>query len=343
MKAWAAIFLFCCTFMASAGELKERQLTSDRAMTLFHSGQFAALDKDARQYRESGARTSSGLWKLTLFYSGLTQIPNSNVMDEDYWKGLENKALKWASTYPNSPSGHLVYADFLISHAWMYRGGGWSNEVREEDWKPFHAYLAKARNYLTRHKAVASRDPRWYELMIKLATAEGWNMNEFNSLVDEATARHPYFYQIYFAAIDYLSPKWHGSRDEIEHFAQKAVKITRGAEGKGIYSRIYWYASQVNYGEDLFTDSSVVWSKMSQSIDDVLKQYPDQWNINNFAYFSCLAGDAQKTSSLTSRVTGRPILEAWKSMSFYDRCKKWSSTTLKENRKQFGTGPRLEI
>jgi len=344
IKAWAAVFLFCCcAFPASADELKERQVISDRAMTLFHSGQFGALERDARQYLKRSSRTSSGLWKLTLFYSGLAQIPNANVTDEGYWSGLENKALKWVSSYPDSPSGHLVYADFLIRHAWMYRGSGWSHEVREADWKPFREYIAKARKYLAEHKAVASRDPHWYELMIQVATAEGWETEDFNSLVNEATSRHPYFYQIYFAAIAYLTPKWHGSKEEIENFAQKAVSITRDVEGEAIYSRIYWVASQANYGENLFTDSKVVWNKMSESIDDVLKQYPDQWNINNFAYFSCLAGDAKKTSSLMARVTGKPILEAWKSMSFYDRCKEWSSTSLKEQKKRMGPGPLMEI
>jgi hypothetical protein len=335
--------LAACSFASSADELKERQLTSDRAVTLFHSGNFSALDKDAMRYRESGDRTSSGLWKLTLFYAGLAGIPNSEVTDEAYWKGLENKALKWTSAYPNSPAGHLVYADFLMSHGWMYRGNGWGQQVRQEDWKPFHEYIAKARIYLMEHKAVASRDPYWYELMIKVATAEGWNIQDFNALVDEATSRYPYFYQVYFAAINYLTPKWHGSREEIENFAQRAVKNTRKVEGEAIYSRIYWVASQSNYGDNLFTDSNVVWSRMSKSIDDVLKRYPDQWNINNFAYFSCLAGDAEKTSGLMSRITGRPILQAWKSMDFYDQCKHWSSAKLNGNKEQIQAGPKIAI
>jgi hypothetical protein len=193
------------------------------------------------------------------------------------------------------------------------------------------------------HKAVASRDPYWYELMIKVATAEGWNIQDFNALVDEATSRYPYFYQVYFAAINYLTPKWHGSREEIENFAQRAVKNTRKVEGEAIYSRIYWVASQSNYGDNLFTDSNVVWSRMSKSIDDVLKRYPDQWNINNFAYFSCLAGDAEKTSGLMSRITGRPILQAWKSMDFYDQCKHWSSAKLNGNKEQIQAGPKIAI
>ncbi|MFP5418083.1 MAG: cytoplasmic protein [Gammaproteobacteria bacterium] len=331
------------SFSSSADELKERQVTSDTAVTYFHSGQFAALDRDAKRYRDKGDRTSSGLWKLTLFYTGLSGIPNSAVTDEAYWQDLERKAQQWISAFPDSPAGHLVYADFLMSHGWMYRGNGWSHQVRQSDWKPFHEYVAKTRQYLNKHKAVAARDPRWYELMIKVATAEGWEIEAFNALVDEATSRHPYFYQIYFAAIHYLTPKWHGSKEEIEKFAQNAVSKTRSVENDAMYARIYWVASQSNYGDSLFTDSDVVWSKMSKSIDEVLKRYPDQWNINNFAYFSCLAGDAKKTSSLMTRMTGRPIMQAWKSMDFHDRCKRWSSASQAPQENKAKTGPLIPI
>lgn len=339
--AWllCGVLLSGWPLVPAADELKERQLISDRAMTLFHSRQFAVLDEDAAKYRESGARTSSGLWKLTMFYDGLSEVPNRDVTDEVYWTALENEALKWVAAHPNSPAGHLVYAEFLMSRAWMYRGNGWGYQVRSEDWKPFHESMAKARQYLNKHKAVASRDPHWYDMMIRVATAQGWETQDFNALVAEATSRYPYFYQLYFSAMNYLTPKWHGSREEVEKFAQKAVKITRGEEGEAMYSRIYWAASQSNFRERLFTDSSVVWAKMSKSMDEVLKRYPDQWNINNFAYFSCLAGDADKTSSLMGRITGRPILQAWKSMDYYERCKLWSSARRKHKDDHVRVGP----
>jgi hypothetical protein len=63
---------------------------------------------------------------------------------------------------------------------------------------------------------------------------------------------------------------------------------------------------------------------MSKSIDDVLAQYPDQWNINNFAYFSCLAGDKNKTRLLITQIQNEPILEVWGGINFYYQCKFWA-------------------
>lgn len=315
---------------APTSEYMARQVIKDETASLFHTGNFRALDRLARQYREHGDRTSSGLWKLTLYYGGLASIPNQSVADENYWKDLESKALRWVSFSPDSPAPHLFYAGILRSHGWSYRGTGYSNEVRQQDWKPFYEYVAKARKYLETHKKVASKDPHWYEMMIDIATAEGWSREDFNSLVDEATGRHPYFYQIYFSAINYLTPKWHGSKEQIEAFAKDAVRITRKKEGESLYARIYWVASQSNYGNSLFTDSKVVWSEMSKSIDDVLKRYPDQWNINNFAHFACLAGDAPKAMQLISKIEGKPIMDVWKSLSTFNQCLEWSSTPNKE-------------
>lgn len=310
---------------SAPSELMSRQLILHKIVALFQTDNFRELNRLSKQYRDNGERTSSGIWKLSLFYASLASVANKNIADEEYWNQLEAKTLKWVDFDPGSPAAHLAYANFLISHAWMYRGNAYASEVREEDWKPFYDTISKARNYLEAHKQVASKDPRWYELMIIISMAQGWDLRDFNTLTEEATARYPYFYQIYFAAIDYLTPKWHGSKEEIELFARTAVALTRKEEGDSMYSRIYWYASQTNYGNSLFTDSIVVWSMMSKSIDDVLRRYPDQWNINNFAHFACLSGDAEKTRQLIAKIDGKPIIEVWGSMRFFNACNKSTS------------------
>lgn len=330
------LFLFVLLFTTSniaANELEDRQVISDKVRTLFLLENYSALDAMASEYRNNGERTSSGLWKLTLFYGGIDMLPNIEVTTKDYWDGLEAKSSGWIKAFPESPSGYLAHTHILMRHAWMFRGSGWGYQVRSDDWKPFHEYVQKARLVLERNKEVASKDPQWYALMIDVATAQDWDMRQFNALLKEASARHPYFYQIYFEAVNYLTPKWHGSKEEIEKFARKVVGFTRAKEKNGMYARIYWVASQDNYGSDLFTKSAVVWKEMSKAIDDVIEQYPDQWNINNFAYFSCLAGDSNKTRHLISMIEGKPIVSAWQNMDFYSQCKAWSEAGISANLK----------
>lgn len=322
------IFLLAALILSSptsANELQERESIKNTVSQLFIKEQFEDLSKLSIKYLKTEERTSSGLWKLTLYNSAISGITDKNNRDEKYWSDLEAKTLRWIKSQPDSPSGYIAYATILMNHAWMYRGGGWSHEVREEDWEPFNAYVRKAKQHLIENKSIASNDPRWYETMLSIATAEGWSDEDFETLINEATSKHPFFYQIYFMAIDYLTPKWHGNKEKIEEFARKSVITTAPKDKFGMYARIYWYASQTNYGPALFTDSAVTWDSMNRSIDDVLAQYPDQWNINNFAYFACLAGDKDKTYALIKQIQPTLIDRAWGITSFYYQCKSWSS------------------
>ncbi len=46
------------------------------------------------------------------------------------------------------------------------------------------------------------------------------------------------------------------------------------------------------YGElDMFKNGPTDWKRMKQGFEDILAQYPDAWNRNNFAQFTCRAGD----------------------------------------------------
>jgi hypothetical protein len=291
---------------------------------MFMQEKFDALDKLADEYRTTESRSSSGLWMLTHFYAGIGVVKNQS-QEEKYWADIESKALRWAASNPNSPAAYNVYADFLVGHGWKFRGSALAYQVRKENWKPFYKQLSKARKYLLKKKRIASADPKWYETMLIIARAEGWDRKQFDELVAEAVSKHPYFYQIYFSALGYLVPTWHGDKGEIEKFANFAVEQTKDKEGMGIYARIYWYASQTYYNADLFA-SDIDWDKMKRGIDDVLARYPDQWNINNFAYFSCLSADKQKTFELIGKITAPPIYHVWgnSAYNYYERCKAWT-------------------
>lgn len=321
--------LLIAPVLSLAGELEDRAEYARRFSTMFIDEKFAALDRLSDEYRTTESRSASGLWMLTHFYAGITTVADTDIPDENYWANIEAKALRWAEASPNSPAPHNVYASFLIAHGWRFRGSGWAHKVRKEDWAPFYEKLAKAREYLLQNKRIASIDPKWYEEMMVIARAEQWDRRRFDELVNEAISRHPYFYQIYFAALDYLVPKWHGSKEEVEKFAKLSVEATKIREETGMYARVYWYASQTQFGNGLFTESSVVWDKMKKGIDAVLARYPDQWNINNFTRFACLAGDKNKARELIGRIEGAPLARAWSDdPQLFEKCKVWVNDRL---------------
>jgi hypothetical protein len=331
MKRYVVTFLLAAisacasipTPITQRDELSERAAIRSEVVTLIGGEQFSKLEALAARYRMSQSRTSNGIWQLTLFYSGVASAFDSDRKEQDFWLKAERSAKKWVADYPNSATAHLSYAKMLLSHGWSFRGSGYANTVEPQNWKPFEGYVQQARVYLEKNKRVASNDPHWYELMAVVACAQGWPESDFSKLISEGLQREPLFYQTYFAAIDYYAPKWGGSAVAIEQFAREGLEQTRSTEGFAMYARIYWYASQTQFYDRLFSESLVDWTTMKKGIDDVLNKYPDSWNINNFAKFACLSKDKAKTAELMGRITDAPLGAVWGS-SFFQQCKVWA-------------------
>ncbi len=307
-------------------ELAERAQVRSEVIGLVSAGDFAKLEALAELYRSTKARTSSGVWKLTLFNAGVSDAFHNSNKEPEFWAAAEKRVSAWVKRYPKSPTARLAYAQVLLNRGWSIRGVGYANTVEPQNWRPFFEYTAKARRYLETHKAIAASDPRWFETMAVIAYSEGWPEAEFAKLIREAASREPGFYQTYFAAIIYYLPKWGGNASAIEGFAKEVLEWTQAAEGFGMYARIYWYASQEQFGERLFTESLVDWPLMKKGMDDVLKKYPDNWNINNFAKFSCLAQDKTKAAELFARIRYPVPMEAWGPAETFRRCKLWALT-----------------
>jgi hypothetical protein len=308
-------------------ELEQRKSISDSVGKSFLAEDFSRLETMSETYRKEKSRTSSGLWNLTLFYAGIIEAIRRQTVGEDFdaqFRILEAKTKKWAMKYPRSPSAHIARSIVLIRHGWAHRGSGYASTVKPESWAPFHQYITMARENLEKHKSVASVDPTWYETMLKVARDQGWDRSEFDALLNEALKREPLYYQTYFQALEYLLPKWHGEIVDIEVFARDAVSRTRTQEGQGMYARIYWYASQTEFENVIFSNSLAIWPRMKVAFEDVISRYPDAWNLSNYAKFACLARDKPKTAELLTRMGSTVVPEAWSPPYLQEQCTEWA-------------------
>ncbi len=324
IRLMLTFFLIITTTVAYSGELEFRNGIEYEVKKNFFKRDFDRLDEIANQYRESQERTDSGLWKLTIFYYGFNKFLGSRIKDEEYWARVKGIVNEWVVLKPKSPAAHIVKGIVLKGYAWKFRGGSWAKDVPAEAWKPFKDNLAVAHEYMLENKSIASSDPHWYEVTANIKNTLGEEITSYRKLVNEGLDRFPEYYQLYFSAINYYAPKWHGSKQEIENFADEAVARISDSEGMGLYARIYWYASQTQYNTRLFQESDVVWSKMKEGIYIVVKQYPDSWNIQNFAFFSCMARDRDMTKYLFDMMTEPMIKRAWKKQKYYDYCKEFA-------------------
>jgi len=315
------IVLACAAPLAGAEELQQRQVIQSLGRQVYETEGFAALDVILAKYLSSKARTSSGLWKVGFLEDGIeTTTAEENAVSEQDWKRLEEKAQRWIAANPKSPFARINLALVVKSHAWSFRGSEYAEKVPQTAWKPFFKELARARRILDEAKSIADVDPAWYALAIEIAKADGRKRSEVDALFNEAMAREPDYYPVYFAMLDYLLPKWNGDPHQIEIFANQAVARTRSVEGNSMYARIYWGASEGQFQNHLFMSSFARWKQVDAGFKDILARYPDQWNLNHYAKFACLAGDMKRTRELIAKID-QPIDEAWEPEGLFERCR----------------------
>lgn len=319
----AAVFL---SSMCHASELEDRRQIDALVESAFAKGDFAKLEHLGHDFLVDRARTSSGLWKLTLFHFSLANLADSHIRSEVYWTLLNQRVDAWRKAYPASAAALIAKANVIEKQGWMLRGHGYANSVPAAAWPKFYSAITEAKELLESGKAYGQKDPHWWVSYVQLLTyLPGSHDDEIMKAFESGIDAFPGYYQLYFSVVFHLLPKWHGDAEALERFADHSVERSRSTEGEGMYARIYWVAFQSQYYDDLFQQSAVSWTKMKKGIAAVLAAYPDAWNLNNFAYFACLAGDREEARVLLNRMGDEePLMNVWQLPEKYESCRQWA-------------------
>ncbi|MEH6417503.1 hypothetical protein [Pseudomonas sp. CGJS7] len=303
-------------------EQQVRDALEFQGRALVKQGRLREAETIFSDYVAQRRRTPSGLWMSGLFFSGVGTGLLENVPENaqaQRWKTVEEQTLDWARKSPESPLPRLLHAHILFDHAWEVRGGRYAVNTPKQVWKPFKALIARTAKYLDRERAVASRAPEYYWILLKtLRSSDGGG--DHLTVLEQGERAFPGYYPSYFAMFTTLMPKWHGSVEHIEAFAEAAAQRTERTDGAGMYARIYWYAAQDTYRFNLFKATGVRWERMKQGFDDVIQRYPDQWNLQNYARFACDAQDRDKLAELLAKIDGPPMMEAWSNPQLFEKC-----------------------
>ena len=294
----------------------------------YNESDFLALDTLATTLRTEKDRSSSGRWNLSNFYSslyGAMREERKKNSAED-WSRAEDKLNRWVATAPQSSTAPIVLATAQTSHAWTLRGSGYASTVTPKGWEGFAKYMAIARNTLEANKKNSSNDPQWYVVMLRVALAESWKMDQYMALYEEAISKEPLYYETHIQASERFLPMWGGNIPAIQDFAAKAVKRTAAADGQGLYAHVYWSVYQRIGSAEFLAEpyrSSII-SQMKAGFEDVLKRYPDDWNRNVYARFACEVHDIDLFISQARQFNGVPIKDAWPEHLFLG-CKNYAA------------------
>jgi hypothetical protein len=327
-------------------ELMERAKIEEESRIYFINEDFKNLNSRYELYQQRGSRTASGLWKLTFFYIGLVALPETYFSNDDQWNKTKEKIQKWIAAYPKSPAPYIAHSKLLQARSWYLRNSS-HKSFSSFIWDSPEKNIDAAKQILEVNKTISSRDPEWYTAMIEIARTQSWKIREVKTLFNEAVLNEPYYYPHYFLVAEYLDSSWNESPKVVEAFVDDAVRITRKCEKDRMYARIYWSKINNNPRAFLMEDvalnhiswgslKNVKWDKMRSGFDSVTEKYPDLWNANHYAKFSCLARDKAVIKKTFLKLQPRKINNltweyliddsAWENFIAVgsDECKTWA-------------------
>lgn len=282
---------------------------------------FAHLEKQASELRRSPRLLSDGQPELAGFYAGVSKCVQMRCGDEDLspdaW--IHHKALldEWNKAYPNSTTARIARATFMKEFAWYARGLGFSNTVSDAQYKLFAERTKAARALFEEIPKSSVDDPAWFAGLLAIALVERWPSDRFDALHDEGVRRFPYYLPLYFLKAAYLSPRWGGAQTSFVGYVNQTAQGTASTMGESMYARLNWSS----WSGDMFRSGQTDWRRMKDGFLRISRDFPDQWNINHFAKFACMAGDVDTLKSQLGKIKPAPIPEAWGDMEYFERCK----------------------
>ena len=280
-------------------EIAERTTIMETASHAAARRDYAKLEIMARHFRETRVRTPSGTWKLPYLYYGLLYGLPIKGSDGSCHTELIAFDRGWLKASPKDPAPIIALAMALESYAECMRGSGYADTVTPEGMASFHRNAQAAYELLEDKKALASTDPQFYAVSANLAIDLGFDRERMEALLEEAAGRYPTYYSTYLEAARYYLPQWYGQRFDIDRLARFASAHTRPVEGGSAYARVMWSTDECQ----CFNVAEVDRDQMKISMADIMRAYPNSWNAQAFARFSCLLEDAQEARKYYAQVT----------------------------------------
>jgi hypothetical protein len=310
-------------------ETRLRSQISAQIADAWKRSDFASLDATADEYVRTRARTYSGKWRLSIFHASLSgqldidwpaewyipeygpcrcKIPNPAHYEEAdrRWDEVRAKVDTWIKQNPKSPHAKVVLAQMLVNRAWFYRGTGYANTVLTEAWPLVAQYLAQSRQVLADRPEARMADPGWFDVMFFLAMAQSWDEPEVTVLIQDFRKFGRSYSTAYQSAATLMLPKWGGSYESVERFAQQAI-IDNGNEGPDMYVRIYWNVVEAHELPETRAD----WPTMKRGFESILRKYPDPRNWNGMAMYACAAGDGTTFRQAMNHLGANLTPDSW--------------------------------
>ncbi len=307
---------------------------AEAASILFKKNDWASIETQAQELRETRARFLDGEWKLHSFYQGLSPAYWGHN-EHDWQASLTTKHQAWLAAFPQSITERVAHGEALTDYAWQARGAGFANTVTKEAFQLFEERLAEARKVLEQAEALPTNCPEWSSAMLMIGLGQNWERKEYDRIYKQAVEAEPTYYSYYVQKLTHLLPRWAGEPGEWQRFAEQAAREDDPAEGLTVLARIYIAA--LDYGEVTFEAGDPAWKKVARGLLDILERYPRSTsNARNFFRLCRSAGDREFAKQVLAKVGDQPDVTAWGTLGQFETARLWAEG--KE-----GPGPRTVL
>lgn len=296
-------------------------LTSRRLAILYYNGQFALLERALAEVATPERRFASGESGDLAIYEAFRQVLNGGNVDPEAW---QRQIAQWRAVAPNSRYTYFAEARFYYAHAWAARGSGYASSVSKESWQLFNIRLQQSEQMLLQAPVYLKESPLWHNLLLAVASDTRNVRSDPDEVFERAIKRWPSYYNFYAVRLTRMFPQWGGSWDEIEAFIRQWSKAQEATEGRSLYARLYIAVLGMGYTPD---ETHYDWGLMKESLNDLVKRFPDPIYRNLNASFACVARDDAAFRKAIGAIPSHEVIPgAWIRGHSPEACMRWAGT-----------------
>ncbi|HMI47637.1 MAG TPA: DUF4034 domain-containing protein [Gemmatimonadaceae bacterium] len=139
---------------------------------------------------------------------------------------LEPRLNEWVRLRPKSVAALLARATFYRASGWGARGTALSRETTSQQFQRMNAFFQRAAADITTAHNLDPKSIVAYRLMIDMAASQR-RIRTSRQMLDEALKIQPYSFLLRLAHMHNLLPKWGGSYDAMEEFANESAPYAK--------------------------------------------------------------------------------------------------------------------
>jgi hypothetical protein len=287
---------------------------------------FRVLDDVAAGERANKTRFAGGEWKLWKFYDALASPGGKGRGVVADWNAYRDRLNRWVARQPESITARVALAQAELLYGLELRGPGELGTIPQDKFDRYMAQVRQAETILNGAMELQAKCPEWYDLMLQVGRAKGWELQDLNTLLERAVAFEPGYYYVYEEQALALTPKWRGREGDAEKFAEEQANRVGGKAGDSLY----WLIAQSVMGNPELAKmpQHFVWSRALIGYQDLVEQYgASTVRQNQIAFMAARFGDYMATDDLLLQIGDHWDPGTWGTQEYFDKVRTWARSS----------------